>query len=75
MNRRMGRSEVEVHVGVNDPAGVQTEFGNEHQGADPWLRPAWDANWRAALDGIGADLWNETKKSADRLARKAARAG
>ena len=75
MNRKMGKSEVEVHVGVNDPAGVQTEFGNEHQSADPWLRPAWDANWRGALDGIAADLWTETKKAADRAARKAARAG
>ena len=73
MNRRMGKSEVEVHVGVVDPAGVQTEFGNEHQDAEPWLRPAWDANWRGALDGIADDLWNETKKAADRAARKAAR--
>lgn len=73
MNRRLGRSEVEVHVGVADPAGVQTEFGNEHQEAQPWLRPAWDANWRGVLDGIADDLWDETRKAADRLARKAAR--
>ncbi len=26
-------SEVEVYVGPNDPAAIQTEFGNEHQAA------------------------------------------
>ena len=73
MNRRMGKSEVEVHVGVSDAAGVQTEFGNEHQSAQPWLRPAWDGNVTSALAFISGDLWIEVAKSAKRLARKTAR--
>lgn len=73
INRKMGKSEVEVHVGVEDPAGVQTEFGNEHQAATPWLRPAWDANKLGALSVIATNLWTEIRKSAQRLARKAAK--
>jgi len=73
MNRKLGPSAVEIHIGVSDPAGVQTEFGNQNQAAEPWLRPAWDANKMGALAYISAQLWVETKKSADRLARKAAR--
>jgi HK97 gp10 family phage protein len=73
MNRKLGKSAVEVHVGVSDPAGVQTEFGNEHQAAEPWLRPAWDANKAAALDTIGSELGTEIRKAADRQAKKAAR--
>lgn len=73
MNRKAGPSSAEVHVGVSDPAGVQTEFGNEHQRAEPWLRPAWDANSQGALDTIGGELGNEIDKAAARLAKKAAR--
>ena len=75
MNRRLGPEEVEVHVGVSDPAGLQTEYGNEHQPAEPWFRPAWDSNVSGALRGIGEDMWTEISKSAKRLARKAARMG
>ena len=71
--RKLGKSTVEVHVGVADPAGVQTEFGNEHQRAEPWLRPAWDANADGALATIGAQLRPEIAKAADRAGRKAAR--
>ncbi len=71
--RRAGKSSVEVHVGVADPAGVQTEFGNEHQAAQPWLRPAWDANKNVALDIIKTELGTEIEKARVRAARKAAR--
>lgn len=73
MARKLGKSTVEVHVGVADPAGVQTEFGNEHQRAEPWLRPAWDANSQGALDTISTDLRPEIDKAAKRASRKAAR--
>jgi HK97 gp10 family phage protein len=73
MARRLGKSEVEVHVGVNDPAGVQNEFGNAHQRPQPFLRPAWDANRQGALETISSDLGAEIAKSAARLARRAAR--
>lgn len=73
MNRKLGKSAVEVHVGVSDPAGVQTEFGNEHQKAEPWLRPAWDANSDGSLEIIKSDLETEIDRAATRLAKKAAR--
>lgn len=66
-------SDVEVYVGPNDPAAVQTEFGNEHQGAEPHLRPAWDAGKEKVLEDIRQGLWAEIRKAADRLASKAAR--
>lgn len=74
MNRRMGRSEVEVHIGTADPAGIQQEFGNAHQRAAPALRPAWDAEGgQTALDRIGSELAIEIDRTAKRAARKAAR--
>jgi HK97 gp10 family phage protein len=71
--RKLGKSEVEVHVGVKDPAGVQNEFGNIHQPPQPFLRPAWDANKDSALETIASQLGEEIEKSAARLARRAAR--
>lgn len=73
MNRKLGKSEVEVHVGVKDPAGVQNEFGNEHQRAQPFIRPAWDANKEGALATISSELGTEIEKAAARAARRAAR--
>ncbi|RVL53953.1 HK97-gp10 family putative phage morphogenesis protein [Sinorhizobium meliloti] len=67
------QSPVEVFAGPNDPAAVQTEFGNEHQAAEPHLRPAWDANKDRALDIVAADLGTEIEKAAKRAARRAAR--
>lgn len=67
-------SMVEVYVGPSPhPKGVQTEFGNAHQAAQPHLRPAWDGNWRRVLDGIKNTLTEEIEKARARLARKAAR--
>lgn len=73
MARRLGKAQVEVHIGVNDPAGVQNEFGNEHQAPQPFFRKAWDSNSANVLRGIASGLWTEIEKSAKRLARKAAR--
>jgi HK97 gp10 family phage protein len=73
MVKKEGKSDAEIHVGTADPAGVQTEFGNAHQAAEPWLRPAWDENKDGALDTIATDLGSEIDKAAKRLARKAAR--
>jgi HK97 gp10 family phage protein len=79
------KSSAEIHVGVRSGksvsgadafaqvAGIQTEFGNAHQAAQPWLRPAWDANKDGALRTIAADLGTEIEKAAKRQARKTAR--
>jgi hypothetical protein len=71
--RRGGKSFAEVYAGTNDPAGVQTEFGNVHQAAQPHARPAWDATQDEALAIVGTELGAEIEKAANRLAKKAAR--
>lgn len=71
--RREGKSFVEVYAGTNDPAGVQTEFGNSHQAAQPHARTAWDATHDAVLNKVGSQLGVEIDNAAQRLARKAAR--
>lgn len=68
-----GRSFQEMFVGTNNPAGMQQEFGNERHGAQPWLRPAWDAEQKPTLDRIGDRLGFEIVEAAKRLAKKAAR--
>lgn len=66
-------SPVEVFVGPNDPAAIQTEFGNEHQAAEPHLRPAWDENKDRALEIISEELGTEIEKATARAAKRAAR--
>lgn len=71
--KREGKSFVEVYAGTNDPAGVQTEFGNAHQSAQPHARPAWDSTQSQVIDLIGKELFAEIEKAATRLAKKAAK--
>lgn len=68
-----GRAFQEMFVGTNNPAGVQQEFGNERHQAQPFARPAWDAEKDNTLNHIANALWGEIEKSAQRLAKKAAR--
>lgn len=77
MNKKLdSKSAVEMHIGTNDPAGMQEEFGNIHQAAHPSLRPAWDAEGgERALERISNELWIDIEKTAARAARKAARGG
>lgn len=76
--RRKSRkeSEVEVYAGPGEKGaaqGVQTEFGNEHQAAEPHLRPAWDAHKDGALRHIETEMGGEIAKAAARAARRAAK--
>jgi hypothetical protein len=73
--RAGGLGVVELHIGTTDPAGVQLEFGNHHQVAQPSGRPAWEQKKHAVLEGIGKNLWVEIEKSAAKAARKRAKAG
>ena len=76
MHRKMfkdDKASAEMFVGPNDPADIQTEFGNAHQQAEPHLRPAWDANKDRALNVIKEELGAEIMKAAKRLAKKAAK--
>lgn len=67
-------SMVEVYIGPGPHAkGVQTEFGNAHQAAQPHLRPAFDGNVQKVLNGIKNSLAEQIEKARHRLAKKAAR--
>lgn len=67
-------SMVEVYIGPGPHAkGVQTEFGNAHQAAQPHLRPAFDGNVMKVLDGIKKSLADQIEKARARLAKKAER--
>ncbi|MBY6113296.1 HK97 gp10 family phage protein [Mameliella alba] len=74
---KMARKEspVEVYVGPNDPAAIQTEFGNEHQAAEPHLRPAWDAHKEDALQIIADEFWQEIEKAVARYNKRQAKKG
>lgn len=72
LNRK--ESQVEVYIGPGPAAkGVQTEFGNAHQRAEPHLRPAFDGNVDRVLKGIRNTLADQIEKARARLARKAER--
>lgn len=72
--RAAGSGDVEVFMGPNRaPKNVQQEFGNSRHAAQPFMRPAWDAGARPAVEDIGRDLWAEIEKAAARKARRLAR--
>lgn len=79
LHRRMFRDQrasVEMFVGPGpDPAAWNQEFGNVNHGAQPFVRPAWDAQAMPTLDRLGVNLWEEIRKSQARAARKAERQG
>ena len=50
------------------------EFGTIDTPPQPYMRPAWDAGASGALDYVKENLAAEIGKSADRLARKKAKA-
>lgn len=67
-------AEQERYVGPDGrPSGIQTEFGNEHQSAQPFARPAFDETKDEALKRIGDELWLGIDKAATAAARKAAK--
>ena len=71
---RNSKSFQEIHFGAtNDPAARHQEFGTVNHPAQPYLRPAWEANRQEAFNRIGPSLWEEIEKAAARAARKTAR--
>lgn len=66
---------VEIHVGTNDPAGQQQEFGNVNHPAQPSGRPAWDSQKQSVLVSFSGLMWEDLRKTAERAARKSAKAG
>lgn len=72
--RKIGKDDVMVFVGTDDPAGLQQEFGNVNHGPQPHVRPAWDSGKADALNTIKRELAVEIDKTVKREARKKARA-
>lgn len=70
MAKLANKSTVEMHVGTKNQAAVPQEFGTVNAPAQPFLRPAWDANKEGTLDTIKSNLGAEIEKAAARLAKK-----
>lgn len=69
----IGADAVVLYVGSSSPVAHLQEFGTRHHAAQPFIRPAFEQLKHTVTEGLREDLWNEVKKSADRLARKNAR--
>ena len=74
-HRKTDKNDIEMFVGPGThPQAHMQEFGTFKEPAQPFMRPAWDAEKMGVLDGIKDDLWTEIEKAANRLAKKAAKA-
>jgi HK97 gp10 family phage protein len=72
-HRKDGPDDVEVFAGAGPhPQAHLQEFGTEHHGPQPFMRPAWDAEKGRMLGGIRQDLWQEIERASRRIARRAA---
>lgn len=64
---------VQIYSGPGaNPQATQDEFGNHHQAAHPYMRPAWDETQNDVLDGVANGLGAEIDATAQRVARRAA---
>ena len=74
--RRSGASEgsrATISIGPTAPHAHLIERGTVKMAAQPFVRPAWEAEKYPALETIKTELRNEIDKSVARAARKAAR--
>lgn len=72
---RAGKMPVEVYVGTRDRIGRLQEFGTRRAAAQPFMRPAWDAEGGpVALRRITAGLWRQIERQARLQAKADARA-
>lgn len=70
------KDRIEAHMGPGQqPQGIQEEFGNRKQAPRPFMRAAWDAGKRGALEGVKSILRQEIDRAAKRAARKALKGG
>jgi HK97 gp10 family phage protein len=66
--------DVITYAGVKAlPYAHIVEFGSKNMRAQPYLRPAWEANKAALFERVKASLWLEIQKSLARYARKQAK--
>lgn len=70
--RRKAKKEspVEVYIGPASPRGVLQEFGTVNHGAQPFMRPAFDAKARGAFNDLGEKLGAAIAKAVARRRRR-----
>lgn len=70
-------SSAAVTIGPTQDAfwGLLQEFGTRHHPPRPWLRPAFEASKRLALDKTGKQLGMKIEKAAEKLAGSFAKSG
>ncbi|MFA5387048.1 MAG: HK97-gp10 family putative phage morphogenesis protein [Candidatus Paceibacterota bacterium] len=57
-HKKDGPNDVEIFVGAGPlPAAHLQEFGTSRHVAQPFMRPAWDANKGQMLEDIRRELW------------------
>ena len=74
---RPDKDEARVYVGIDESqdrrlhiyASIE-EFGNSSHPAQPYFRPAWNTEGRAAIDRIKPILWEDIERTAKRQAKK-----
>lgn len=72
--RQAQKSDLEMYMGPGrNPQAVIQEFGSYKEPAQPYMRPAWDAEKMNTLDRFGVLLWERVSKAVARAERKAAR--
>ena len=67
---RKTKGGVDMYVGPTVYYGHFVEFGTVKQAAQPYLRPAWEANKQKVLDDLSTNLWKEIEKSVARKRKK-----
>jgi hypothetical protein len=80
--RGAGQDIVETFIGIDTSAGSDLaiyssieEFGRDNQPANPAGRKAWEEQKLTAFNRLADDLRTEITKTAERAARKRAKAG
>lgn len=74
-NRGKGR-QVVVYVGPGrHPQAITQEFGTKHHGAQPFMRPAWEAQKNRALEIVKDEMAAAVAKAVARHQRRQARRG
>lgn len=78
LNRKLGKSEVEVYVGTRDRIGRLVEFGTEDTRPQPFLRRAWlaEGGQRSVTriaEGLRVEFDKATRRAARRTAKLAAK--
>jgi hypothetical protein len=79
-----GQDIVETYIGIDASEAPDgrlpiyayiEEFGSNEQAANPAGRNAWEGQKMTAFNRLADDLWAEISKTAERAARKRAKAG